>query len=171
MKEILLTRHKLTYVDDDAYEILAYYPWNSWVYGWEKKFVIAGRSVVLNGTTFSIYLHRLIAGVPQCFGVKAINKNRLDNTHENLLIYDKKGNNYKFTPFTGKSNFKGVKWNGWYGLWEANYHKLTIGFYANEVDAARAYNVKMKEIYPICGRDRLNSIPIMNQFLRNNGKT
>lgn len=171
MKEILLTKHKLTYVDDDAYEVLAYYPWTSFVCGWKKKTVIGARVVFLNGTRFSLYLHRLIAGVPQCFKVKWINGNRLDNTFENLKIYDAKGNNYFFTPFTGKSKFKGVKWNAWHGLWEARFFKMSIGFYSNEVDAARAYNVKMKEIYPICSRTRLNSIPIMNKYIKNNGET
>jgi len=172
-KEILLTKHNLTYVDDEAYEILSYYPWNSYVYGWgDKKSVIAARPVFLkeSGAKLSLYLHRLIAGVPQIFGVKHINKNVLDNKHENLQIHDENGNNYFYPPFTGKTKFKGVKWNGWHGLWEATFFKLSIGLYPNEVDAARAYNVKIREIYPNASRLRLNSIPIMNRYLKNNGK-
>ena len=174
-KEILLNKHNLTYVDDEAYEILAYYPWNSYVYGWKKKSVIAGRPVYLkeNGNKFSLYLHRILAGVPQCFGVRHINKNVLDNKYENLLIHDKLGNEYKFKPFTGKTTFKGVKWNAWHGLWEATFYKLSIGLYPNEVDAARAYNVKVKEIDPhanVRSKFPLNSIPIMNKYLKNNGK-
>ena len=171
MKEILLTKNKLTYVDDEAYETLSHYPWVCYRAGWAKRDPIAARSIFLYGTRFSVYMHRLVAGVPQCFKVKWLNENRLDNTYENLQISDKKGNVYKFTPFTGKSEFDGVKWNGWHGMWEASYFKMTIGFYPNEVDAARAYNVKMKEIYPICGRDRLNTIQIMNKYLKNNGDT
>jgi len=170
MKEILLTKNKITYVDDEAYEILAYYGWNCYEYGWREKVTIAARSVFLNGKRISVYLHRVLAGVPQCFSVKPINGNRLDNVHENLQILDKAGNKYKFTPFTGKSSFKGVVWNGWYGLWEAKFFKMSIGFYKNEVDAARAYNVKIREIYPHPNRNRINSIPIMNKYLKNNGK-
>ncbi len=173
MKELILTKNKLCHVDDAAYEILAYYPWVSLKYGWRdgETSTIGGRAVLYFGIRKTIYLHRLIAGVPQCFGVKSKSGNRLDNTHENLQIYDKKGNTYKFTPFTGKSNFDGVVWNGWHGMWEAKFHKMSIGLYSNEVDAARAYNVKMKEIYPICSRTRLNCIPIMNKYLKNNGET
>ena len=166
MKEILLTEHKLTYVDDEAYEVLSYYPWNSYVF-WRKS-TIAARPVFLDGKRFSLYLHRLIAGVPQCFKVKWINGNRLDNTYENLQICDSNGNKYSFLPFTGTSTFKGVKWNAWHGLWEAKFYKMSIGFYANEADAARAYNVKIREIYPKPGRGRLNSIPIMNRYLKYN---
>ena len=174
-KEILLTKHNLTYVDDDAYEILSYYPWNSYVYGWKKKSVIAARPVFLKetGKRTSLYLHRMLAGVPQCFRVKHVNKNLLDNTHENLRICDENGNVYKFKPFTGKTTFKGVKWNGWHGLWEATFHKLSIGLYPNEVDAARAYNVKMREIDPNSStrsKFPINTIPIMNNYLKNNGK-
>ena len=177
MPEILLTKHKLTYVDDEAYEVLAYYPWNSYESGsgagWKNKTTIAGRTIFLEGTRATIYLHRVIAGVPQCFRVKFLNGNKLDNRHENLQIHDKKGNLYSFTPFTGKSEYEGVIWNKWHGLWEAQYHKLSIGFYPNEVDAARAYNVKMREIDQYASprsKYKLNTILIMNKYLRNNGE-
>ena len=164
MKELILTKSYYTRVDDRAGEILDHYTW----YANEKNRTTAFRSVYIHGWTYTLYLHRLICGVPQCFGVKWLNENRLDNQYENFAIIDGLGNRYKFKPFTGKSDFKGVYWSAYNGLWEAKFFKMTIGYYTNEIDAARAYNKKMNEIYIKPGRGRLNSIPVMNKYLRLN---
>jgi hypothetical protein len=171
MKKIVLTKDIMTYVDDVAYGLLSYYNWIAHNTNREyPDYIVADRTVWIDGLTRTLYLHRLIAGVPQCFNVGWKNGNRLDNTFENLVISDKLGKVYRTTPFTGKSEYKGVRWNSYYGVWEATYHGMNIGYYFNEIDAARAYNIKMTGIYKVVGRGRLNRISLMRRYLSNNGK-
>jgi len=168
MKPLVLTNKLMTYVDDDAYELLHYYHWKAHpiINGH-----VANRNVSIDGFVKTMYMHRIIAGVPQCFNVKWKNGNKLDNQYENLLITDKTGNVYKNKPFNGESNYKGVKWSSYYGVWEARFSGMTIGYYFNEIDAARAYNIKMVEIFKKPGRGRLNKIGIMRSYLILNNKT
>jgi len=165
MKELSIKDYKV-YLDDSAYDILNYYTWRI-IERKDYDTKYCARCVKVEGKKVNVYLHRLVAGVPQFFHVDWLNCNHLDCTSENILITDKNKIQYQYTPFSGKSNFQGVKWCGYYGLWEANFHGMTVGYYANEIDAARAYNVKSMEIY----RDRcnINSIEIMKEFAKNNG--
>ncbi len=159
MKEVLLTRGYKCFVDDDAFDIVNCYNWQAHVC---KTSVMASKTFFREGIRKKIFLHKLLAGVPACFKVGHLNGNSLDNQYDNLFIYDLKGNKYNFRKFSIKSKFKGVFWNGYHGLWDARFHKMTIGFYTNEIDAARAYNIKIGDIYK---NERLqNKISIMRQY-------
>jgi len=167
MKEIILTQGVQTCLDDEAWSVLKEYNWlAAEAYTWrkDKKRYLARRDFFINGQRFAVYLHRQVMGVPKPFIIKHKNE-CLDNQHENLRIEDEVGNPYFFRKFTAKSQFKGVCWDRYYGLWRSELHGLVIGYYSVEIDAARAYNIKIKEIYGNNPR-RMNTIKIMREYNR-----
>jgi len=170
MKEIILTRDMKTSLDDEAWSVLKDYNWialECFTQKTDRKRFSARRDFHINGHRFFVYLHRQVMGVPKPFIVRHKNTEHLDNQHQNLQIEDEGGNIYHFRTFTTKSIYRGVVWDKFYGLWRAEFHGLTIGYYTVEIDAARAYNIKIKEIYGNAKR-RLNTIRIMREYNRKN---
>jgi hypothetical protein len=107
-------------------------------------------------------LHRHIMGEPQRRYVDHINGNRLDNRKANLRICDYsqsransgKKNNKK--PVT--SQYKGVckksankNWSAYIAFKGERYH---LGYFGEEIDAARAYDERARELFG--GYARLN---------------
>ncbi len=169
MKKLSLTRNLSTYVNDDVYNVLLCYNWQAH-YCRDGNYFLASRSVYLNGRQVKLFLHRLLAGVPSCFRVRRKNNDFLDNQHYNLIISDKLGNRYFFRHFSTKSRYKGVFWSAYHGIWETKVYGMTIGYYRNEIDAARAFNIKMTEIHPNAKYKR-NKITIMRRFNEKNRLT
>jgi hypothetical protein len=176
--EIVLNNGVGIKVDKEGFDRLGVYRWyaspehrfdrvfseevNCWM-GWRKK------NVEWAGRVYTWRLNRMLAGVPRFFRYYPRSGDWHDARFENIGLRDWKGNEYVFKKFTGHSVFKGVKWDGYYGLWRSEICGLVIGYYWNEVDSARAYNVKYKEIFPE-GRE-YNSIPIMVEWLKNNKRS
>lgn len=136
-------------VDDWDYEILKNYQWHeSFGYARMRK----KRSYV-GEKTQQILAHRLILWCPKKMETDHINGNRLDNRKENLRIVTRSQNSQN----KGKrkkeysSKFKGVSLikesSKWYAGIRINKKSLNIGHYNNEVDAARAYDEKAKELF------------------------
>jgi len=82
-----------------------------------------------------------------------------------MRIRDRFGNFYRWYRFDGKSRYKGIVWDSYYGLWRADYHGLVIGYYSTEVDAIRAWNIKMGEIYPN-SKTYQHKIPVLRKYFR-----
>jgi len=163
MKEIILTRGYKCYVDDDAYNVVNSYNWQA--HTCNKSGVLASRGFSKLGHSHKVFMHKLLAGVPAIFRVAHLNGNLLDNQYENLQILDYSGNKYKHRKFSTKSEFKGVKWDAFEGLWQTILKGLHVGFYSNEIDAARAYNLKYVEIFGNAEhRGRLNVLSILRKY-------
>ncbi len=172
MREIILTRGLKCFVDDDLYDVVKYYRWCAQItnHSFISTDYIAKRTVKIFNNPVKVYLHRLAAGVPRCFKVIYKDGNYLNYQYDNIRLEDRQGNKYKFHRFNLKSMYKGVVFDYYFGLWRAEFYKMVIGYYTNELDAARAYNIKMKEIYKNPGRGRLNQITIMERYEENNPK-
>ena len=165
MQEILLTRKFKCFVDDSLYEVARNYKWcTQETRANGATNYIGKRKVVPYSMDVIVYLYRLAAGVPCCFRVRFKDGNWLNYQHSNLRIEDKRGRVYHYHKFNKESRYNGVVFDLYYGIWRAEFHKLVIGFYNNEVDAARAYNIKIREIYPKAYKTRLNSIPILKRY-------
>jgi len=169
MQEVLLTRNYKCFVDDDLYDIAKHYNWcaQETRANGATNF-IAKRKVTLLSMQYIVYLHKLAAGVPKCFKVSFKDGNWLNYQENNLKRTDRKGRPYHFHKFKKDSQYRGVVFDLFYGLWRAEFHKLTIGYYDNEVDAARAYNIKMREIYKNPAKNKLNVITILDRYHENN---
>ncbi len=142
MKRIPLTQGKFAIVDDKDYERLNKYKWYA---AKNKRTFYAMR-------TGSIYMHRQILGLlleQQC---DHRNHNGLDNRKQNLRICTIAQNYYNQLHRKGySSQFRGVYWEARKNKWRAqighNYKHYYLGFFKNEVEAARAYDKKAKELF------------------------
>jgi len=164
MREIVLTRGYKCHVDDVAYGVFKHYRWMAMPCNSSPVYLnyIAQRAVVdLFGDRRVVYLHRMIAGVGREFRVEFRDGNWLNMTSENIRICDRYGNWYVYRPFTVVGVPGKVVFDYYYGLWRAEFHKLVIGYYTNELDAIKAYNVKIEDIKG--GGDRYK---IKNRLIR-----
>ena len=96
-------------------------------------------------------MHRLVMNAPVGSIVDHINQNKFDNRLDNLRIatYSQNGQNKRKRKAPSSSRFVGVtlqekRWRA-YIIKDGVQHDL--GSFVFEEDAARAYNVKAKELY------------------------
>ena len=97
-------------------------------------------------------MHRLIINVPQEMQTDHINRNGLDNRRENLRICTQMQNNQNCKPHKNSSSiFKGVHWSKWTRKWMASimqdYKNMYLGYYDSEIEAAKTYDRKAKELF------------------------
>ena len=81
--------------------------------------------------------------------VDHINHQTLDNQRANLRVCTRSQNMMNMRKRPGcSSRFKGVCWNkandNWIAYIMVNYCQKTIGYFDDEVDAARAYNAEAR---------------------------
>jgi hypothetical protein len=146
MKLIQLTKNKSALVDDCDYEELSKYKWYALK---RNRNYYASRHIIINNKKTAISIHNQIIGIQ---GIDHINHNGLDNRRCNLrpaTISQNNWNSLKRKNTTSK--YKGVYWckitHKWLSkikMYGKSYH---LGYYKKEIDAARAYNIKAKELF------------------------
>jgi hypothetical protein len=158
MKKIKLTGkyavgdYAYCYVSDSEYDRVSRYKW--FLYFQIRKVgntpIPTIHSTIKNKT---VKLHRFIMNVndPE-IDVDHINYNRLDNTNENLRLLTKKQHSVRRRPRKGlSSQYLGVSFKKQNKKWESyihyNYKKVRIGYFNEEIDAAKAYDTKAKELH------------------------
>lgn len=166
MKEIPLTKGKVSLIDDEDFEKVSKFHW-----AFDGRYArsvfkrpSAKRKRDPRGQT-NIYLHRFILGlydenfnsIPRSRKeVDHINRNKLDNRKENLRLItssQNKVNQPKRNIKKATSVFKGVSFykSGNYTAWAAKITAkdkyINLGYYDTEKDAARAYNAAAKLIH------------------------
>jgi hypothetical protein len=144
MKSIVLTRNKTALVDDKDYKRLKHYNWQAKP---DKKTCYAIR---FGG----VLMHRQIMGLRR--GDKRQidhkNGNGIDNRRENLRISSHIENcqNRRLRSNT-TSKYKGVCWHKNTNKWQCRItqHKkvICLGYYSNEIDAAKAYDKTAKRLF------------------------
>jgi hypothetical protein len=101
-----------------------------------------------DGTLVQVRMHQMIMGVG---GVDHRNRYPLDNTRPNLREATPVQQQHNQGSRGGTSAYKGVSWNTRRGKWvatiRANYRKHHLGYFTDEADAARAYNVAAVELH------------------------
>lgn len=142
MKQIPLTQGKFAMVDDEDYEWLS--KWK-WCYQKTKKDGYAIRGGIRNGKQYTIAIHRVILNPNIGEDIDHINRNRLDNRRENLRICTRKENTRnRGLDRDSMSGFKGVYWHKRVKKWcahiKVNYKDISLGYFIEKVDAAKAYN-------------------------------
>lgn len=138
-KLIPLKSGKLTKVDNDDFELLSKYNWREDVNGY-----------VINDKIGRI--HRYITKAEHPFEVDHINHDILDNRKANLRVCTSGENNMNQKIRVGlTSKYKGVCWdkerNKWKSCIRINNKTINLGRFNNELDAAKAYNEKAKELF------------------------
>lgn len=81
--------------------------------------------------------------------VDHIDGNKTNNTVSNLQLITNRENSTKDRK-NGTSKYPGVSWHKYYNKWQAQIQidgkKIYLGRYSNELDAAKAYQEKLKSI-------------------------
>ena len=99
-----------------------------------------------------ISMHRIITNAPKNKQVDHINHNGLDNRRCNLRICTNSQNSQSRRLSLNKtSKYKGVMWDKrckkWYVQITCFYKQAYLGRYDNEIEAAKTYDKKAKELF------------------------
>ena len=141
MKEIVLHGKngsgKLTLIDDEDYEMVSLFRWHVNSDGYARY-----TFVNIDGSHYNLMLHRLIANTPHGMYTDHRNHDVLDNRKSNLRICTVKQNGMNRRHRYGSSKFKGVcrDEHGWRSRIQVDKKKISLGYYKDEIDAAKAYN-------------------------------
>lgn len=137
-------------VDDDDLALVSAHKWTHSGHGYATT-MIEGRKV---------YLHRLVMGAAEGETIDHINQNKMDCRKANLrrvTIAQNLANagkrKTKITSLTTdgshripQSPYKGVSWRQGHQLWGASYRGKHIGLFASDLDAAVAYDARVREV-------------------------
>ncbi len=145
VRYIPLTQGKVAIVDEEDYPSLIRYNWHA-VKSTQTFYV---RSRVNNRV---ILIHRFIMNPPEAMVVDHINHNGLDNRRSNLRICTKEQNARNRKPNTSRNGkYKGVHFDKTRNKFKATIKcqekSLSIGYYKNEIEAAKEYDKKAKHLF------------------------
>ncbi len=156
---INLTKGFVTEIDDEDYSIIKNYSWCVDIKkhnGYTINYAIAGTKKP-DGKRTTIYMHRLLMNAPKGVLVDHKDRDGLNNHRHNLRLTDKIGNarnQIKKDSIEGRqvtSRYKGVYWSKRDQIYASRItvrgKMIRLGSFQNEVDAAKAYNNKAKEIF------------------------
>jgi hypothetical protein len=143
---IELTWGKFAIVDAADYDRLSKYKWLALERGrslYAKTFLLKGKP---------LHMHRLITSAPPHLVVDHINHNGLDNRRQNLRLCTHTQNQKNTRPRSGgTSKYKGVHWEKAKNKFRAkimlNRKSIHLGYFKNEVAAAKAYDKKARELF------------------------
>lgn len=144
MREIELTQGYAAIVDDEDYEYLSQFKWQSHITTYTAY---AYRRV--KGTNKHRPMHREVMGVtdPKIY-IDHIDRNGLNNQRKNLRIVTWSQNQMNKTYNKRNSlGFKGVSFDGnkYIATIKVNGKQLSVGYYKTPKEAAIAYNIAAKE--------------------------
>ncbi len=145
-KRIELTWGKYAVVDAADYDRLSTYRWcavkegRSW---YAKTFRRDG---------MPLSMHRLVIGAPKGLFVDHIDHNGLNNRRSNLRLCTNQQNQHNRRPNRGgTSRYKGVCFTKSTKKFRAfinhNKKRFHLGYFKNEIDAAKAYDCKARELF------------------------
>jgi hypothetical protein len=143
-----LTRGYVALVDAVDYPMLTAYTWTATVY---PNTVYAKATVRgPDGRWTPLFMHRLI--IPTPLEVDHVNGDGLDNRRANLRPATQHQQNGNQRPRLGcASAYKGVHWHKQTGRWNAQIKsgavRRSLGLFAVEADAARAYDAAARQFF------------------------
>lgn len=144
MKEIVLTRNKVSLVDDEDFEAASKYLWYAKKSYASENLFYAARSVGPKGKQKTVYLHNFILGN---IGLHDhIDGDGLNNQRYNLRPATgvQNGRNHKKRK-DNLSGFKGVYWvnreQRWVSCLQVDKKLLYFGYFKDKTEAAKAYDL------------------------------
>jgi hypothetical protein len=151
---IPLTKGLFAIVSPEDYDRLAAYKWHSARHG-RTIYAQTGTGSAKAGKRkrHLMMMHRIVMSVEDERFVDHQNHNGLDNRRSNLRIATWEENCWNKRKRNTKSSsiYKGIMWDKRRNTWQAMIgykgKKIFIGYFADEQEAARAYDAKAKELY------------------------
>jgi hypothetical protein len=149
-RTIPLNNGAVTLVDAIDYAALSVFSWRC-----DKARMPHGYAV-LRGKYHSRQnrMHNIIMKPPDGMEVDHINGNGLDNRRENLRLATRSQqdmNRVRGNKRKGTSRFRGVRWWKTGSKWQAriklNQREIHLGFFSDETEAARAYDVAARKLF------------------------
>lgn len=132
-------------VDADMYDYLSQWEWHRHKHGYAVRYEFTSKKVRM------IRMHRVINGTPSGVLTDHRNGDGLDNRRNNLRDATEAQNQWNRHRVWGKSRFKGVYWNKGQEKWHVritrNKKTYHVGFFDDEEDAARAYNLAAQHFF------------------------
>ena len=152
MKKIELTQNQYALVDDEDYNRLNRWKWYARYTPGTKSYYAQRYTPMKNGKRKIIYMHRIIMDTPSNMQTDHVNHDTLDNKKENLRICTSSQNGMNRTQHKKTSSkYKGVCWHKrdkkWYAHIRINDKLTYLGAFKSEIQAAKAYNKKAKELF------------------------
>lgn len=152
MKEIKLTQGKVALVDDEDYEKVNCFKWNAIK---DRNTFYAKRNIkVSNGLQrqTTIQMQRLIFGYCGILKIDHRDGNGLNNQKSNLRFATTSQNGMNRKPNKcALSKFKGVSFHKrhlkFISSIRINGNSYHLGYFTNEIEAAKAYDVKALELF------------------------
>lgn len=145
---IRLSRKMFAVVDEDMFEELNQYTWSVHQ---SKNMLYAVRQGGLDKNRKKIKMHSQIMGTPKNMVIDHRDGNGFHNYRENMRICTAHQNSMNNRPKNRTSPYKGVYWHKLHKKWCAsvgfNYKTIHIGYFDLEEDAARAHDVRAKELH------------------------
>jgi hypothetical protein len=148
-RRIKLTRGKYAIVDVEDFERLNKYKWHCAHYDYAKRAI--SKKFGKGKRQVEVYMHKVVCPVPAGMIVDHINRNSLDNRKVNLRAATQKQNvwNRKFIRKGGKTRYNGIRWDKNREKWQVrlvvNGRRESFGYYADEIEAAKAYDQVAKK--------------------------
>jgi len=148
MSKHIAVRGGLTALVDDAdFPELSKKRWHLW--GGPQGITYAATARWVAGKCIQTRMHNLLLPAPPGFVVDHVNGDTLDNRRCNLRVCTHAQNLWnRHAPPRGVSRFMGVcrDRNGWRARISCVNHRISMGVFAREVDAALAYDAKCREL-------------------------
>jgi len=147
IKSIELTRGYITIVDDEDYKELIKFKWHTCKR--TDNLAYAVTTTYPNGNKKELRMHRVILGATKGQIVDHIDGDSLNNQRSNLRICSQMENMQNLHRVKGLSKYKGVGFHKAYGKWRAriqvNKKPIYLGYFKDEIDAAKAYDEAAKK--------------------------
>lgn len=139
MKEIKLKQGQSTIVDDEDFDYLNQWSWVLTDKGYARS-------------SYKKQMHRLIMNINDPnIQIDHKNGNKLDNRKNNLRLVTNQENQFNQKKRNTSNKFKGVrlnkKANKYVSYITLNYKRIHLGYFENEIEAAKAYDKKAIELF------------------------
>ena len=139
-------------VDDADFESLSKHNWQAWRSRKDSTYYAVRNVKDENGKRRIVLMHREIMNASKNQMVDHANRDGLDCQCLNLRFCNHSESNInKRSHKDSSSKYIGVSWFRRDGKWKAqiclDHKNRHIGYYINEIDAAKAYNEKAKELH------------------------
>lgn len=152
INKIKLTQGQFALVDSEDFNKLSQYKWWADYNTHTKSYYAKGYIGIRNGKQIIKRMHRVIMNAPNKLQVDHINHNTLDNRKQNLRLCTNAENQCNQKGYENTtSKYKGVCWHKRDKVWTAqiqrNKKQVHLGYFDSEIQAAKAYNKKAKELF------------------------